>query len=110
MFIRLFIKTTETEKAIMVVNELLACINEDYIEYADVETEPYWKINDIIVAEVKLRMVKPLRGNKRIEFLNSISNKWEYYGEDEMLSSLAMENCNLNYNLEIINIFLTDSQ
>lgn len=58
------------------------------------------------VAEIRLELFNQLQGEKREEFLNSISNKWLYFGDEEVLSSDTMENCKLNYdNLEMINIF-----
>lgn len=33
MFIRLFIKTTDNKKSIMIVNEVISCISEDNIKY-----------------------------------------------------------------------------
>jgi hypothetical protein len=39
------------------------------------------------------------------DFLNSISNRWLYFGEEEVLSCVTMEDCRLSHNLEMVNIF-----
>lgn len=107
MFIRLFIKTKDSKKSIMIVNDLLSYINEDNIKYKDIKTEPYWKFDDITVAEIQLELNEPLHSKKKEEFLNNISNRWLYFGEEEVLSSETMNDCRLNYDLEMINIFFS---
>jgi hypothetical protein len=107
MFIRLFIKTTDSGKVVMIINNLLSCINEDNIKYKDIKTKHYWKFDDAIVAEIQLELYKPLQSEKKQDFLNSISNKWLCFGEEEALSSVTMEDCRLNYDLTMINIFFS---
>ncbi|MDR0267188.1 hypothetical protein [Paenibacillus sp.] len=107
MFIRLFIKTIDKDKVIEIVRKLLSYINEDNIKYKDINIEPYWKYDGVTVSEIKLELYRPFCGNDREDFLNSISNKWIYFGEEEVLSSDNMDNCRLNYNLEMVNIFFS---
>jgi hypothetical protein len=105
MLIRLFIKTTSNEQAMIVAENLLSLINDD-IEYKDINTKPYWKFVDMTIAEIQLELFNQLQGEKREEFLNSISNRWLCFGDEELLSSDTMENCKLNYDdLKMINIF-----
>ena len=106
MFVRLFIKTINKDNAIEVVREVLSHINEDNIKCKDINIEPYWKYKDVTVAEIKLELYRPLSSNDRDNFLNSISNKWIYFDE-EVLSSDSMDNCKLNYNLEMVTIFFS---
>ncbi|OOM82401.1 hypothetical protein CLPUN_02490 [Clostridium puniceum] len=105
MFIRLFIKTTDKDKIEIVIKYLMSCINEDNIKYKDIKTELYWKFDNTIVAEVRLELYKPLEGKEKEDFLNRISNKWLYFGEEEMLSFVTMEGCKLSHDLEMVNIF-----
>lgn len=107
MFIRLFIKTIDKDKVMETVRSLLSHINEDNIKYKDIKIEPYWKYDGITVSEIKLELYRRFNSNDRQGFLNSISNKWIYFGEEEMLSSTTMDDCKLNYNLEMANIFFS---
>jgi hypothetical protein len=54
MFIRLFIKTTDNKKSIMIANEIICCINEDNIKYQNIKTQHYWKFDNITLAEIQL--------------------------------------------------------
>lgn len=107
MFIRLFIKTINKDEATEVVSKLLSYINEDNIKYKDISIESYWKYEDITLSEIKLELYRPFNNNDRDDFLDSISNKWVYFGKEEVLSSEDMDNCKLNYNLEMVNIFFS---
>lgn len=107
MFIRLFIKTTDKDKVEIVIKYLMSCINEDNIKYKDIKTELYWKFDNTTVAEVRLELYKPLEGTGKDDFLNSISNRWLYFGEKEVLSSVTMEDCRLSHDLEMVNIFFS---
>lgn len=105
MFIRLFIKTTDEDKVEIVIKYLMSCINEDNIKYKDIKTELYWKFEDTTVVEVQLELYKPLEDKAKDDFLNSISNRWIYFGEEEVLSCVTMEGCRLSHDLEMVNIF-----
>lgn len=107
MFIRLFIKTVDNDKVEIVIKYIMSCINEDNIKYKDIRTQPYWKFDNTTVAEIKLGLNKPLKGKKKEDFLNNISNKWLCFGEEEMLSSAALEGCRLGYDLEMVNVFFS---
>jgi hypothetical protein len=105
MFLRLFIRTTSNERSMIIVENLLSLINDD-IECKDINTKPYWKFVDMTIAEIQLKLCNQLQDEKREEFLNSISNRWLCFGDEEVLSYDTMENCKLNYgDLEMINIF-----
>lgn len=107
MFIRLFIKTIDNDKAIEIIRNLLSYINEDNIKCKDIRTEPYWKYGDVTVSEIKLELYRPFQSNGREDFLNCISNKWVYFNDEEVMSYATMDQCKLNYNLEMINIFFS---
>jgi hypothetical protein len=107
MFIRLFIKTDDNGKAIEIVNNLISYINEENIKYKEIKNEPYWKYDDVTVSEIKLELNRPFQENEREDFLNIISNKWVYLGEEEVISSTTIDCCKLNFNLEMINVFFS---
>lgn len=105
MFIRLFIKTIDNDKVEIAIKYLMSYINKDNIKYKDIKTELYWKFDNTTVAEVQLELHKPLEGTAKDHFLNSISNRWLYFGEEEVLSCVTMEGCKLIHDLEMVNIF-----
>ncbi|PRR76611.1 hypothetical protein [Clostridium thermopalmarium] len=107
MIIKLFIKTTDNDKVAMVIKCLMSYINEDNIKYKDIKTEPYWKFHNTTVAEIQLELYKPLDSKIKEDFLNRISNRWLYFGEEEVLSSVTMEGCRLSCDLEMVNIFFS---
>lgn len=108
MFIRLFIKTTDSEKAITIANSILSDIKEDNIRNINITAEPYWKYDNSTVVEVELELVELLDYKSKKQFLDKISNKWICFGEEEVLSSVTMDGCILNYEIEMINIFFNE--
>ncbi|MFT8349138.1 hypothetical protein [Clostridium saccharoperbutylacetonicum] len=87
-------------------NDNLIWINESMGSYNNIYSLAYErKFDNATAAEVRLELYKPLEGTAKDDFLNSISNRWLYFGEKEVLSCVAMEGCRLSHNLEMVNIF-----
>ncbi|MBK1810236.1 hypothetical protein JHL18_06245 [Clostridium sp. YIM B02505] len=110
MFIRLFIKTIDNIIATETVKNVLSHIPSEFISKVDVKIEPYWKFDDVLVAELKIELSRELNDEVINDFLYSISNNWMFLGYEnsEALSSHTMENCILKYSLEMIDVHFLD--
>lgn len=107
MFIRLFIRITDHNKALEIAKNVASNIPSELIKNISFKVEPYWKFDDTSVAEIRLDTFKELGGNVKNEFLNSISNNWMFFGYDksECISSKTMEGgCAMNYDLDMIDV------
>jgi len=93
VFIRLFIKTKEHDKATETVKSVVSNILEVFINNTSVKIKPYWKFDDVLVAEISLELLKELDDKVKSEFLYSISDNWMFFNMDksEALSSETME-------------------
>lgn len=110
MFIRLFIKTIENDIAKETVKNVLSHIPSELISKVDIKIEPYWKFDDVLVAELEINLFKELDKSMKGEFLYAIANYWMFLGYEnsEALSSHTMENCILKYSLEMIDVHFLD--
>lgn len=106
MYITLYIKTLDYDKAKDTVNNVLSNISQEYIKNINFKLEPYWKFDDLLVADIELKLNNELDAPTREKFLYSISNNWIFHRHDksEALSSETMEACQLKYNLEMISV------
>lgn len=105
MFIRLFIHTTSQDEANNTVNDVLREIKPLIIKVDSIKIEPYWKFDNVMVAELRLSNKENLVLDEIKTFLYFISNVWDFLKSgDEALSSYTMEGCILKYNLEMIHV------
>ncbi|MFB8425050.1 hypothetical protein ACFC4S_23825 [Priestia megaterium] len=109
MFVRLYITAQNEPEAkgnlIIVLEKLKSILIKTNVE----KLEPYWKFNDMYVVELSLEVKKDLTLSGLKYLLESISDRWEYYGEpiNELLASKTVEGCNyILKNVEMINIYL----
>lgn len=103
MFIRLFIRTTNSDVANETIENVLSHIKKENIK-SKRKIEPYWKYNYITVGEIDIELFKELDNDEKKSFLNYLSNKWRILGDNEAISSLNIDECCLKYNLEMIDV------
>lgn len=108
MFIRLFTHSTSEEESKKILNEIIT--NElDYIDKIEYVTiEPYWKVESIYKIEVNVNLKEIFNEERMKSFLNSISDKWIFFGKpiEEALASETTEGCNyIKDGVNMINIF-----
>lgn len=110
LFIRLFIRTTSHDKAYETAQNVVSNISNEMITETNYKIEPYWKFDDSMVVEIRLEISREFDDKEKMNFLNSIADKWTFWGPDnsEALSSETMEDCRMKYDLEMINIFFKD--
>lgn len=108
MFIRLFIKTNAQDKATETVKNVVSNIPESYVRNISVNIEPFWKFDNISIAEIKLELLKELDDEVKSNFLYCISDNWEFFNPDKSaaLSSETMKGgSTLKYDLEMIDVY-----
>lgn len=108
MFIRLFTHSSNEEESKKILNEIIDKELQyiDKIEYVTIE--PYWKLDGIYIVEVNVNLIVEFNEEKIKDFLQSISDKWIYFGNplEEALASETTEGCNyIKDGINMINIF-----
>ena len=100
-----FVDAKSEEDAIEYIKN---CIKLYVEKYTLKSTEKYWKISDMYV----VRVVIKVRKDKLSLFFDSLSDTWEEFGwpeTDELLASSNNINCKyIKERLSLINIFLDE--
>jgi hypothetical protein len=95
MFIRLFAdydnEQNTTELFYNILDDLKGYIKDVTIT----STKPYWKIEGVYVLEAYINLLHELNEEERRVFLESISDKWLFFGKpvNESLASKTTEDC-----------------
>jgi hypothetical protein len=108
VFIRLFAHSTNEDDSKRIFNEMLSFErdNIDKIEYLVIE--PYWKIDGLYKLEANLNFKIAFTEERITKFLNSISDKWTFFGNpiEEALASETTEGCiYIKNGVNMVNIF-----
>ncbi|MFD1407742.1 hypothetical protein ACFQ49_06160 [Kroppenstedtia eburnea] len=70
-------------------------INPHIKEQDILSIKPYWKMEGFYVVKACIELINELSEKERDIFLDSISDKWLFFGEtsNEALTSVTMEGC-----------------
>ncbi|AKP76789.1 hypothetical protein ABE036_03275 [Priestia aryabhattai] len=111
MFVRLYVTAKNKTEAEKDLKFFLEKINQILVKANVERLEPYWKFDDVYVVELNLIVKKDLSLNELTQLLETISDKWQYYGDpiNEFLASKTAEGCNyILKGVEMINIYLDE--
>ncbi|KML31413.1 MULTISPECIES: hypothetical protein [Priestia] len=111
MFVRLYVTAKNKTDAKKNLKICLEKINPILVKANVEKLEPYWKFDDMYVVELNLIVKKDLSLNELTQLLETISDKWQYYGDpiNEFLASKTAEGCNyILKGVEMINIYLDE--
>jgi hypothetical protein len=109
MYIRLFANSQTEGEALSVFENVISYIT-NIIKCKEIKKiEPYWKIEGVYEIGAEIELNEDLKGDYLKGFLNSISDKWIFYGNpaNEVLASDSTESCTyLKVGVKMINILL----
>lgn len=110
MFFRFFIYAGKDDDAIKIFDDCLKDIKVYITKKSNFKIEPYWKFNDMYVVEVSLKL--EIEKGKFIAFLDSISDNWLQFGDDELLASENIDGFseNIKNKISMVNVFLEDEE
>lgn len=88
MFLRFFVYAVNDNDAMEIIDDCLNSIKTYIFEKSEFILKPYWKILDMYVVDVSLKL--KIEKVKFVNFLQSISDHWLQFGSsvtDELLAS-----------------------
>lgn len=105
---RLFANTNHSDGAQIIFDSLFEDFKLCFQNIDVLKNEPYWKMDDVFVVEANMEYIGDVTDEQFISFLESIADKWQFFGEivkEEALASDTMEECNfLKKGVKMINI------
>lgn len=110
MFFRFFIYARKDDDAIKIFDDCLKDIKVYITTKSNFKIEPYWKFNNMYVVEMSLKL--EIEKDKFIAFMDSISDNWLRFGNDELLASENIDGYseNIKNKISMVNAFLEDEE
>ncbi|MDE7422209.1 MAG: hypothetical protein K2N51_00695 [Lachnospiraceae bacterium] len=112
MFLRFFVYAVNDNDAMEIIDDCLNSIKTCIFKKSEFILKPYWKIPDMYVVEVSLKL--KIEKVKFVNFLESISDHWLQFGSsvtDELLASETDGICKYMKNkISMVNIFFENDE
>lgn len=113
MLFRVFTVADSLDESENICEKLLDRLKKYINKKKYISNQRYWKIDNIFMVEINLKLCKKIPQSVLDEFILSISDKWKTYGNpvNEILISNTIEECNLkNKKIIMLNVFFQESE
>lgn len=108
MIIRIFVNVNTDNEATEVYRKFIGSTESFITEEKVIKIQQYWKYKNMFILETNVLLNCDIGSKQFDEFLNKISDKWQFFGipVDEALTTSKTEGCNYTIDkVAMVNIF-----